>query len=151
MRTVETLIDECIEKCKGQAKLARLMEISPQALSAMKLGTMPVSPATVGLLCDVMELEGEEARRLAVLAIVANAKPEKRGVLRRAFFVCWAAGATCGAAVMLNLSLSNDVGAMTEGETRGTEPVAVYTLSSMKALLRRWFHSLPVYLAQHFA
>jgi len=54
-------------------------------ISQMKAGNRAISPLTVGLLRDVLELEGEEARRLAVEAIVATAKPNRAGVLRRAF------------------------------------------------------------------
>lgn len=99
MRTVQSLIDEAIDLCKGnQSELARRIGMKPQDIQAMHAGRRPVSPETVGLLCDVLQLDGEEARRLAVEAIVGNPKnAEKAQVLRRAFFVAWALGVlVCG-------------------------------------------------------
>ena len=86
MRNVKTLIDECITKCGSQKALAEKIGIEQPDIQRMASGKRPVSPVTVGLLCDVLELPGSEASRLAVLAIIETAKPEKRGVLRRAFF-----------------------------------------------------------------
>lgn len=93
MRTVETLIDEASKACKGDAELARRIGKSRSQIAEMRKGTEPISPESVALLCDVLRLSGEEARRLAALAIVARAKPERQETLRRAFFVCLALGA----------------------------------------------------------
>lgn len=100
MRTVEMLIDECITKCESQSALARRIGIKPQDVQAMASGKRPISPATVAMLCDVLKLPGEEAQRLAALAVIGNAPPEKRGVLRRAFFALSLAGAACGLTAM---------------------------------------------------
>jgi plasmid maintenance system antidote protein VapI len=102
MRTVETLIDEAVELCKGQAGLARRLGWTPQDVHTLVKGKRAVTPETVALLCDVLELPGEEAQRLAALAVIANAKNAPiREVLRRAFFGLSVAGAVCGAAVTL--------------------------------------------------
>jgi len=85
-RTVQSLLDEATEKCGGNRKLAEAIGVGGPDLSEMRAGRRPISPMTVGLLCDVLELDGEEARRLAIDAIVATAKPQRAGVLRRAFF-----------------------------------------------------------------
>lgn len=99
MRTVKTLIDECRELCSSDAALARRLDVSGNHPHEWRTGKRPISPATVGQLCDVLGLDGEEARRLAAEAVIASAKPEKQGVLRRAFFVS-ESGAMCGARLL---------------------------------------------------
>lgn len=86
MRTLETLLDEAVKKCTGAAELARRIGLHRSEISELKAGRRAFSPATVALLCDVLELEGTEAQRLAAEAVIAAAKGEKAGVLRRAFF-----------------------------------------------------------------
>lgn len=120
MRTVQTLIDECVLLCGGQSALARKLGIHQPEVSAMQRGARPVSGATVGMLCDLLELDGEESRRLLALAIVGAAPPEKQGVLRRAFFVSWVTGATIG---LVGLMTPGDarsmmVGALTNADAR---------------------------------
>ncbi len=66
----------------------------------MQAGKRPISPQTVGLLCDVLELDGAEAQRLAAEAIITCAKQERRGVLRRAFFGLLGRGAKSGGAAL---------------------------------------------------
>lgn len=93
MRTVETLIDEASAFCGSDRKLCERTGIHPTQLSNMRAGRIPITPERVGLLCDVLELDGEEARRLLALAVVASAKDKSRAeVLRRAFFVSLALG-----------------------------------------------------------
>lgn len=93
MRTLETLIDEASDFCHGDRKLCEKTGLHPSQLSDMRAGRKPISPETVGLLCDVLELDGEEARRLLAMAVVTNPKNKARAlVLRRAFFVSWALG-----------------------------------------------------------
>lgn len=104
MRTLQTLIDEAVRKCTTSAELARRIGVHRSEITELQSGRRQISPVTVGLLADVLELDGEEARRLAVLAIVAGAKGEKAGVLRRAFFVCWGTGVACGVAMLLHTS-----------------------------------------------
>lgn len=99
MRSVQTLIDEAVNFCQGQAELARRVGMTRQDIQHMQAGKRTVTPETVALICDVLELSGEEARRLAAEAIVANPKnADRREVLRRAFFVGLATGAAliCG-------------------------------------------------------
>lgn len=93
MRTVTSLIDEAADLCGSQSALARRLGLPRQQISAWKTGDEPISPENVALLCDVLELSGEETRRLAAIAIVANPKNAKKAeVLRRAFFVSLALG-----------------------------------------------------------
>ncbi|WP_374676438.1 helix-turn-helix domain-containing protein [Ideonella sp.] len=93
MRTVESLLDEAIDVCHGQAELARRLGTSAPAITEMKKGTRPISPETVALLADVVGIPGEEAQRLAALAVIGAAKnASKREKLRRAFFGCWVVG-----------------------------------------------------------
>jgi len=93
MRTVQTLIDEAAEKCGGYTKLAERVGVSRQRISDFRHGRATVSPETLGALCDVAELDGEEARRLLAVLIVSNPKNQSRAeVLRRAFFVSLALG-----------------------------------------------------------
>lgn len=100
-RTVHTLIDEAVILCSGQSGLARSLGITPGDVNSMVRGKRTITPATVGQLCDLLGLDGEEARRLAAEAVIAAAKPEKQGVLRRAFFALSATGAASGAVVMI--------------------------------------------------
>ena len=95
MRSVKTLIEDCVALCGTQKALAVKLGSTQQDVHKWLTGKRPVSPATVGQLCDLLHLDGEEARRLAAEAVIATAKPEKQGVLRRAFFVS-ASGALCG-------------------------------------------------------
>lgn len=93
MRSVATLIDEAASKVGGDRRLADRTGLHPSEISDMRRGQKPLSPERVGLLCDVLELDGEEARRLLAEAVVLNAKsPTRKEVLRRAFFVSWALG-----------------------------------------------------------
>lgn len=87
--------------CGTQKALAEKLGSTQQDVHKWLTGKRTVSPVTVGQLCDLLGLDGEEARRLAAEAVIATAKPEKQGVLRRAFFVS-AGGVLCGE--MLNSS-----------------------------------------------
>lgn len=97
MRTVKSLLDEAAQVCKSDAELARRLHKSRSQIADMRSGRHTISPETVGLLADLLELPGEEARRLAALAVVEN--PKNRAhveALRRGFFVCLALGAVTG-------------------------------------------------------
>lgn len=100
MRTIQTLLAECVTMCGSQSALARQLGMEPTDVNVMSNGKRPISAATVGLLCDLLALEGVEAQRLAAEAVIASAKPEKQGVLRRAFFAASATGAALGAGLM---------------------------------------------------
>ena len=94
MRSVESLLREAVDKCGGQAELGRRIGTSGPAINAMIKGTRPITGETVALICDVLELPGEEVQRLVALAIIGNAKNAgKRERLRKAFFGCWVVGA----------------------------------------------------------
>lgn len=93
MRTLKTLIDEAAALCYGQSALARKLGVHPNVVHEWKVGKRAVTPETVAELCDLLELDGEEARRLAAVAVAENPKNARKAhVIRRAFFVCWALG-----------------------------------------------------------
>jgi len=119
MRSVESLIDEASQLCKSDAELARRVGVPASHICEWRNGKRTVSPETVGFLCDVLELNAEEARRLLALAVVGNPKnAKKRGVLRRAFFVCVSALALGG--VVPALQTRDDQG-MIDGVKRTLE------------------------------
>lgn len=94
MRTVQILIDEAANLCRTDAELARRLGKTRSQIADMRSGRDPVSPETVALLCDLVQLPGEEARRLAAIAIVeAPRNAARKEALRRAFFVSWVDGA----------------------------------------------------------
>lgn len=93
MRSVDSLLREAVDKCGSQAELGRRIGTSGTAINAMVKGDRPISAETVALVCDVLELPGEEVQRLVALAIIGNAKNAgKRERLRKAFFGCWVVG-----------------------------------------------------------
>jgi hypothetical protein len=84
----------------------------------MVKGERPISPETVALLADVLELPGEEAQRLAAESIISNVKnASKRERLKRAFFGCWVAGAVA-ATLSLSPTPSNAAATDSEGYAR---------------------------------
>lgn len=137
MRSLITLIDEAAELCGGYAALARRIGVKPQHINAWKHGDRPMTPETVAELCDLLQLDGEEARRLAVLAVVENPKNrEKAPLLRRAFFVCWA----LGAALML---LFADETHESQTEARAWHAIDRSKIdAALKALMARLYHRL---------
>ena len=82
---MKTLIDNCVDLCGTQRRLAETLNIQQQDVHEMCAGKRVISPTTVGLLCDVLGVSSANARRLAITAIIANAKPEKQATLIRAF------------------------------------------------------------------
>lgn len=96
---VLTLIDEGAKKCGGYAALARRMDVHPVALAEMRSGKRAITPETVALLGDVLELPGSEVRELAAWAVISASKnAQKREALRRGFF-----GALVSGAVLIGL------------------------------------------------
>lgn len=64
----------------------------------MRHGRRAISPEIVGLMCDVLELSGDEAREWLAISIIENPKNSSRAeVLRKAFFALWVAGVVLGA------------------------------------------------------
>lgn len=101
MESVIALIDRAVQLCGSQAALARALGVYPADISDWKKGKRPVTPETVALICDVLQLPGEEARTLAAWAVIENAKnSSKREKLKRAFFGCWVAGVVALAQLM---------------------------------------------------
>ncbi len=92
MLTLETLIDEAAKVCGSDRALCSKTGLHPSELSDMRAGRKALSPERVGLLADVLQLSAEDARRLAVLAVIDRASPARRVTLRRAFFVSWLLG-----------------------------------------------------------
>jgi plasmid maintenance system antidote protein VapI len=119
MRSVESLLTEAVDKCHGQAELARQLGMKRQDIHSMVKGERVISPETVALLGDVLELPGEEVQRLVALAIIGNAKNTgKRERLRKAFFGYWVVGAVAttllgGAPTEATAKTSNGVSAVT--------------------------------------
>lgn len=95
MSSVEVLMDNAIALCKTEAELARRTGglLTQQQINDMRKGRKTISPETVAILCDVLQLPGEEARQWLALAVVENPKNAgKAEVLKRALFACWLAG-----------------------------------------------------------
>jgi len=129
-RTAQTLLDEAIDLCGGQAKLAARIGVEASRVSAWKNGLEPMTAESIGLLCDVAELSAEEARRLAVLQLIERAKPARKEALRRAFFVSLAAGVAvfCGDAAT-NKSYAKTI----------VNQTLIDALYIVQRNLRRWF------------
>jgi hypothetical protein len=87
VKQAKTLIDRARTMVQSDRELAAALDIYPQELALMKSGKRPLSPTHVGMLCDLLKLNGDEAREWLAIAVCENAKDEKQGVLRRAFFV----------------------------------------------------------------
>jgi len=93
MKSVKLLLDLAREKVGTDAELARRLGTSHANVTNMRKGERAISPETVALLCDVLELPGDEAREYLALAIIENPKnASKAAMLRRALFACWAIG-----------------------------------------------------------
>jgi hypothetical protein len=130
MRTVETLIDEAIKRASGVVALAKIIGKSHTQVADMRAGRLPISPETVGLLCNVLELDAEEARRLLAESIVNHPKNKARqGVLRRAFFVSLVAGGAAGLGIVLEI-LSGTQNSFTL--LASVTPLTLYTLSIIR-------------------
>lgn len=138
MRTLQTLLDEARDFCRTDTELARRLGKSRTQIVAMRDGSEPLSPETVALLCDVLELSGEEARRLAALAIVENPKNAKRRAqLARAFLVCWVGGAV---ATSLHYAIpTSDAAATDPATTAEQQGNALYIVRNLSAWLARLF------------
>ena len=107
MISVQTLIDKASEICGSDAELARRMGIQRQNLGHMRAGRAPISPETIGVLCDIAHIDPHESGRMALEAIVSHPKNASRAeVLRRAFFAGW-----MGLATLLGALLSPDTSA----------------------------------------
>lgn len=123
MTSTKVLIDKAIEICGGQSELAKRLGVARQDVYQWKEGTRPLSPETVALLGDVLELPGEEVQRLAAWAVIENAKNAgKRERLKRAFFGCLVLGV---AGALLTAAPTEAQAKKTNDECR----VTLYTLS----------------------
>lgn len=139
---MKILIDEAINLCGSGAELARRLGVERSEVSQWRLGHRPVSPMTVGLLCHLLNLRPEEAQRLAALAVVEAAPPDKASVLRRVFF----ASTQIGVAVCFALVTCWTGGAQAEGVKTTADVVnSLYIVHSLKralgamgASLRAW-------------
>lgn len=90
---LKTLIDDAANLCGGHGALARRIGLHQPDIPGMLSGRRCLSPETVAALCEVLQLPGDEARRLAALAVIENPKNAgKAEVLRRVFFGCLVLG-----------------------------------------------------------
>lgn len=134
MRSVQTLIAEASAIVGSQAELARRLRVTPQRVHEWKTGARPMTPELVGQLADVIGLAGDEARRLAALAVIEHPKNAGlRQTLRRAFFVCWVTGAA---------TLGTQDHPEKETTTTDEASLTEYTLSRVAAWLRRCMRRL---------
>ncbi len=94
MRSLDSLIDECADLCKGQNALARRIGSTSGRVSDWKRGIVPIPAPMLAKLCDLAELDGAEARELLAWCEIQNPKNETaREVMRRAFFGQYLVGA----------------------------------------------------------
>lgn len=90
---VLSLLDKAAKVCGSYSALAHRIGMSQPDIPAMRSGRRPISPETVAALCDVLGIAGDEARRLAAIAVIdAPKNRHKAQALRRVFFACWALG-----------------------------------------------------------
>lgn len=93
MPSVKTLLDLGRAKCVTDAELGRRTGLTRAQIADMRAGRKPVSPETVAMLCDVLELSGEECREWVAVSLVENPKnADCADRLRRALFACWVLG-----------------------------------------------------------
>jgi hypothetical protein len=92
---------------QSDRQLAERMGVYPCDLTQMRKGKRAVSPAVVGALCDMLELDGPEAREWLARCVIEQAPPEKQEVMRRGFFVYSAASTSAivglGAALLAGI------------------------------------------------
>jgi DNA-binding Xre family transcriptional regulator len=147
MKSVKTLIDMAAQRCGSDAELARRIGDDRANIAKMRNGRRPVSPETVVLMCDVLELPGEECQEWVAISIIENPKNASRlEVLKRALFACW----VLGGASLVTLSLAAPGTAWSAGsrtETRATDGLGAYrdvthAMNLVAHLLRRWLERL---------
>lgn len=136
MQELQTLIDKARTLYKSDADLARAMGVHKVALAQFRSGVRTITPETVAILCDVLELPGVEAQRLAAIAVVEAAKnSSKRERLKRAFFGCWVAGVVA----LAQLMTPGEAKAAPIKDSQGLLTCTTqYTLSCILAALRKW-------------
>lgn len=94
MGKLQLLIDMAREKVGTDAALCRRLGVPGHHVNEWRKGTRAMSPECVAMLCDVLQLTGEEAREWVAIALIENPKNAgKAELLRRALFACWALGA----------------------------------------------------------
>lgn len=112
MKHVKELVDLCVKKCSSEAELARRIGVHYQVINDMRHGRRAISPETVGLLCDVLELSGDEAREWLAISVIENPKNSSRAeVLRKAFFALWVGGVALGAVLPTESKAKSQEGA----------------------------------------
>lgn len=93
-KSVKTLLDMARSTVPTDAALARRIGVPATHIAMFRSGARPISPETAVLLCDVLQLPGDETREWVAIAMLDNPKnAERAAVLRRALFACWALGA----------------------------------------------------------
>lgn len=133
MDTGKALIDRAVQMCGGEAELAHRLGVQRQLVHGWHRGHRAITPETVALLGDVLELPGEEVQRLAAWAVIENAKNAgKRERLKRAFFGCWVLG-VAGALL---------TAAPTEAQAKKTNVECRMTLYTLSLVMRGAFLAL---------
>lgn len=93
MKSVKTLIDLAATRCGSDAELARRIGVQRSIIAEMRSGARAISPEAVVLMCDVLELPGEECQEWVAISLIENPKNASRvEVLKRALFACWVLG-----------------------------------------------------------
>lgn len=88
MKSAETLIDDAVKLCNGQAELARRLGMRRQDVHGMASGQRPISARTIALLCDVLEVDSDTARTLVAQAIIEAERDQATAArLQRALFL----------------------------------------------------------------
>lgn len=76
MQTLQTLIDSASEVCGSDAALARALGISRQAVSKMRKGEMPISPALAG---EMAMIAHKDPLRAVTAAACEDLQKTERG------------------------------------------------------------------------
>lgn len=93
MPGVKTVLDMARVQCETDAELGRRIDFTRAQLADMRSGRKAVSPENVALLCDVLELSGDECREWVAVSLIENPKNATcADRLRRALLACWVAG-----------------------------------------------------------
>lgn len=90
--TPHELIHAALEKCGGsKSRLATELGCQRTEINAW-MTARKMSPQTVGLLCNYLNIPQNTTRELVDRAVVATAKPKYQKALEHALFGCWVAG-----------------------------------------------------------
>jgi transcriptional regulator with XRE-family HTH domain len=84
MQRVICLLDRARALCQSDAELAERLDVPASHPAQWRNGSRRMTPATVTLLADLVGIPTDDARRLALQAVVDGVKdPEKKNIVRR--------------------------------------------------------------------